>query len=657
MKKITLSCLLITQILSTQNTFAENTIKTKNVIISGNRFSSTDLNANQSIKVITRDEIEKSPYVSIPDLLRSQAGINVVSTYGALGIDSIVDMRGYGQSANGNTLILVDGQRLNEVDSATIQWSSIPLSRIDHIEILSGSGAVLYGDKASGGVINIITSKSDNNSKSFKTTVGSYDFVGLDASLSGGDKGLYYNTSLNSSKDNGWRDNTKSISNTISGRLGATEGKYDTFIDYTFYQQENGLPGPLLSNAYNANPRQASQPNNFTRRDGYKFRPGLNIKINDSLEFSGEFLLSKHKNFSNLIDFASKSYRVTDTYALTPRIKWDHNLSDFKSSSVIGTDYYLGKLNVNNFSDKDQHAEDRSYALFFQNTTYLTNELNLTSGFRSHYNKQEAYQNAYNDGSSHPAIDGKISRNKKAYEFSLNYSKDNWGGYLKTNQGFRFTNLDELYGFDSNSPYLSTFYGFIKPQTSKTNEVGLIYKANQVDARLALFKTSLTDEIAYSSSLFKNVNFDPTYRQGLEANLNFKVTEDIDVRFNYSYLEAKFRSGSFVGKSIPMVPKNSGAMIFTWNKQNYSSYQLQANYVGSRYFNDDLENAFQKLPNTITVDGKASWRINQWEVNLRGLNIFDKNYVQYGILNMAKTDQAYFPANGRTIFLSAQYDF
>jgi iron complex outermembrane receptor protein len=184
MKKIILLSILISHLFML-TAFAETAVESNGVIVTANRFSSTDLNANKSIKIISRDDIDNSPYSSIPDLLRSQAGIKVSSQYGNQGIDAMVDMRGFGESAIGNTLILIDGQRLNNVDSSSIQWSSIPLSNIDHIEILPGSGAVLYGDKASGGVINIVTNKSGKKSSSIKTTLGSNDFVGLDAYLSG----------------------------------------------------------------------------------------------------------------------------------------------------------------------------------------------------------------------------------------------------------------------------------------------------------------------------------------------------------------------------------------------------------------------------------------------------------------------------------------
>ena len=63
-----------------------------------------------------------------------------------------------GAQAKSNVLILINGQRLNNIDMSEIDFPSIPKNSIDRIEIYKGnSSSVLYGDGAIGGSINIIT--------------------------------------------------------------------------------------------------------------------------------------------------------------------------------------------------------------------------------------------------------------------------------------------------------------------------------------------------------------------------------------------------------------------------------------------------------------------------------------------------------------------
>ena len=69
-----------------------------------------------------------------------------------------MDRSGFGETAALNTLVLVDGWRLNNPDLSGADWKLIPLDRVARIEIVRGSrGSVLYGDNATDSVINIIT--------------------------------------------------------------------------------------------------------------------------------------------------------------------------------------------------------------------------------------------------------------------------------------------------------------------------------------------------------------------------------------------------------------------------------------------------------------------------------------------------------------------
>ena len=61
---------------------------------------------------------------------------------------STVDMRGFGAAAGQNTLILLDGRRLNDIDLSAVDWSALPLSAIERIEIVRGGSSVLHGSGA-----------------------------------------------------------------------------------------------------------------------------------------------------------------------------------------------------------------------------------------------------------------------------------------------------------------------------------------------------------------------------------------------------------------------------------------------------------------------------------------------------------------------------
>src|SRR5450830_1500756 len=203
MKKTTIAG-LVGLLLSPVIYAADIPVTSDEVIVTATRFNENDSSSAPNLKIITKEDIKNSPSISIPDVLRMQAGLNVTNLYGNQGIDASIDSRGFGDSAISNTLILLDGQRLNTLDSSYIQWASIPLQAIDHIEIIPGSGSVLYGDRASGGVINLITDKSGKSAASVTASVGSYGYKSLDGFISGGKDDFYFNTFIHTADSNGW---------------------------------------------------------------------------------------------------------------------------------------------------------------------------------------------------------------------------------------------------------------------------------------------------------------------------------------------------------------------------------------------------------------------------------------------------------------------
>ena len=112
-----------------------------------------------STTVITSEDIARSPGQTIQDVLATVPGVQVQTLFGGVnGASTAVDLRGFGAFASSNTLFLINGRRLNEADLQGVDLSTIPLQSIERIEITRGnSGAVLYGDNAVGGVVNIVT--------------------------------------------------------------------------------------------------------------------------------------------------------------------------------------------------------------------------------------------------------------------------------------------------------------------------------------------------------------------------------------------------------------------------------------------------------------------------------------------------------------------
>lgn len=149
---------------------------------------------------ISRDEIDRSGYTSLPDLLRSlpqnfaggsspqtatgSAGGN--ANNGSFGGGSAPNLRGLGATS---TLTLIDGHRLaQDTDAGAVDITAIPLDAIERIEVITDGASAAYGSDAVAGVVNIILRTPYDGAKGTISSGYATDGGGLDkrASVSAG---------------------------------------------------------------------------------------------------------------------------------------------------------------------------------------------------------------------------------------------------------------------------------------------------------------------------------------------------------------------------------------------------------------------------------------------------------------------------------------
>ncbi|MBX3692904.1 TonB-dependent receptor [Dokdonella sp.] len=132
------------------------------VVVTASGFEQKITDAPASISVITHEELQKRPYMTLIDAVRDLEGVDVGETSDKTG-QKTISVRGMGSDY---TLILIDGKRQNNHGDiypnafGGNQFNHIPpLDMIDRIEVIRGPASTLYGADALGGVINIITRK------------------------------------------------------------------------------------------------------------------------------------------------------------------------------------------------------------------------------------------------------------------------------------------------------------------------------------------------------------------------------------------------------------------------------------------------------------------------------------------------------------------
>ncbi len=633
---------------------AEQPLET--VVVTATRFNEPDPGVSANITVITGQDIRNTPAQNLPDVLGTRAGIDVRHFGGGMGRDAVIDMRGFGATAGSNTLILLDGQRVNPVDLGSIIWSSIPLESVERVEVIRGSGTVLYGDGASGGVINIITKKSARPVAAVTGTIGSYGYKGADIQFGNGNDQAYYRFFLSHADADGYRKNSQQDQQAGSGRVGWLFDAGELFADFAAYQESSGQPGAIFSAAYRDEPRSTRFPRNTEARDGYRLRPGVSYRINDRLTLESEVGF-EHQTLDGRF-FASygntASSRVRDTTSFTPRLRWRHDLGVLASETVVGFDYYDGKVDSNNTGFADQGAKQESAAFYLQNVSKLTSHLSLTVGARRQRMKQSAHQDAYAPYFS-PAIEGNATRTRSAYDVGLAYAGDGWRVYGKTGTTFRFANLDELFGQDAF--FNPVFVGDLKPQHGRISEIGGSVAVGPATLRASAYQLDLSDEIGYDSALFANVNFDPTRRRGAELEADWRISTSLSAKMSYAYTDARFRSGAYDGNTVPLAPRQQLGAQMTWNAGQAGTYSAAVRHVGDRRYGSDFANAQGMLAGYTTLDLQAAWDLKPWKITAKVLNATDRKYAPIAGYSAFYHDTYFYPADARGFFVAGRYDF
>jgi iron complex outermembrane receptor protein len=114
-----------------------------------------------AVSVVTQDDIQRSGAMNIPEALRLVPGMDVAQ------VDSsqwAVSARGFNDIFADKLLVMQDGRDLYTPLYSGVFWDvqGTMMEDIDHIEVVRGPGATLWGANAMNGVINVITKSAED---------------------------------------------------------------------------------------------------------------------------------------------------------------------------------------------------------------------------------------------------------------------------------------------------------------------------------------------------------------------------------------------------------------------------------------------------------------------------------------------------------------
>ncbi len=664
------------------------------MVVEATRFPEEVRRLPANTTVITGEEISRSAARTIPELLREQAGINMTDLFGNNGAFTTIDLRGFGVTGAQNTLVLLDGRRLNDLDLSGPQWPSIPLASIERIEILRGAGAVLYGDAASSGVINIVSRSPLRQGRSAEILERIATFGTHEQQLYGSAAGEAFgvNGSLYTFGSDGYRANNRNEqeNGTLNLRWALGEGALD--LRFGADRQRIRLPGgrfvqPSIGlDQYASDPRGTGTPNDYSSRDGRRMGLNFQQRFGDVELAVGLDHREKDQRIASILG-AFSSFRADELKydSFSPRVKVPFMLGGMRHRVTAGLDWNDWDWRSRRTDVPEHLSQPTNVVAIRQKSTgyYAQDSIDVTSSTIATVGWREESARYTGSDIVDPASPGclalfgfcsaagTLGQTYKQHAWELGLRQVLAPGtalFARSGRSFRLPNVEEIYGTDP----LTFNQGFLplRPQHARTVEAGVDWQQAAYGLKAAAFRSDVSDEIHLDPfTLGNNTNLPPSRREGVELDGRWQAVQALQVTAAYTYTRARFLSGSFpgslfaigtnldiTGRTVPLVPKHKLNATATWAMAERTRLSAAWTSVGSQLMDNDEPNTLGvRIPAYNVVDLKLTQDFKGARVGFTVNNAFDQHYFTYAVRSQFTADRyAVYPLPGRTFGVSLE---
>ena len=614
------------------------------------------------IETITQQEIQRLGVTTVADVLRSRGGITIVDPFGDG--NGSVDLRGFGESASSNTLVLVDGRRLNNSDLSGPNLNSVALNNIERIEIVKGSAGSLYGDQAVGGVVNIITKTPEDFEGSIAVSSGSYHRRSLSFSLSDVlDNNLSYRLSGEALRTNNYRDNNDLRANNIFANVTYDNGNTRLFFDWNHDDENQELPGALIAEEARAEPRQSAVffADDFSDQDESAYRIGIDQQLNDNWAFVAEYTdrtesTESVNNFrgcgvpgpfffacSQVINTAER-----DQDSFNPRFVANYPLANGEIVITLGGDFTRTDYNSDipgSFINRSIDQRINSY--YAQAVIPVHKDTYLTLGHRTAHIKDRLRDNiAFPNGDS-------LSDSVEVYNIGLSKQIENLKLFVRYDENFRFAKVDE-------QVFTAVDVVGLDPQTGVSRELGFEYQTAKDKFTVYFYKLRTQNEIAFDPTANNglpffngaNVNFDSIIREGFVIDSKHSVNDALSLSFSYTSTDNTFSSGVFADNTVSGAPDSLARFAVSYNVTSKWSSLFELQHTGEQFLSGDNANAQDQKSDFSVFNLATSYVDKNWSATIRLNNVLNRRYSEsenvFGAVN---------PSPERNLLVKARYEF
>ena len=563
------------------------------VIITSTRIDLPFSENSRTISIISAEDIKLSSATTISDLLQQIAGIDI-RRRGTNGMQSDLYIRG---GSFDQTLLLIDGIKVEDAQTGHHTMNlALPLDVIQHVEIIKGPAARVFGQNAFTGAINIVTKTSVNKVNSAGYQLGSYGQQNVSGTLGKefNNSTVIAHASVNSS--DGYRYNTDY--NNQNYFLKGTINKAKTPINILGYYTErkfgaNGFYAtPSATEQYEETQSSLVGLSSVVEKTNLVLKPRLYWKRNQDMYI---YIRNNPAIYRNLHQTNKIGAEISASYESKIGV------------TGIGVDVAKVYLSSNNLGQRDRET----VTMFLEHRfKFLEDKFDVTPGMGANY---------FSDFNFHmfPGID-------LGYEIN-----DNLKIYGNIGYTYRIPTYTDLYYSDSTTIGDEN----LEAEEAISEEFGLKYQANNFNLNFAVFNRDSSNLIDFvkenEDDRWQATNIRDLNTLGFEidANYGFKVLAfNQKIKVGYTFLEDEV-------KDLDV---------------NFSRYSINSlkHHLTTTYQSQFLKNLSQSIvykyaertsgESYTVVDASIRLNLEEFEVSAIANNIFNTEYTETNLVPMPK---------------------
>jgi len=575
------------------------------VIIQGNRLETPFNETTRDIQIITQKDIEALPARSLNEVLSFIGGVDIRQR-GPFGTQTDISMDG---GTSEQVLVLVNGVKMLDSQTAHNMMNiPIPLTAIDHIEVIRGAAARIYGINALTGAINIVTKKGNRSAviadaqggSSFKDKEEN-DGSGIYGGAIGEVTGIYGTErqsqllAVSFSDYNGQRYNSAAKNTRLfynghykindNNSLQAMAGyAHSLFGANGFYAAPNDINSEELVKSSLFSISSTHQWNNFSISPRISDRYGED----DYRFYRDDFSRGRSQHYTNALMLELNSSLVTEYGSFG--FGWESRLEKINSSNI-------GK------HQRDNHG---AYAEF---KSQLSKKLKGSAGIYANYNTDFGWQ-------IYPGID-------LAYLVDLHWKLSASIGSGQRIPSFTDLHLDQRPGNVGNP--------LLQPENAWNYEGNVQYSRERFQFKMGYFYRNISDFIDWvrvdASEPYSPINLGNNKMQGFYARFqqDFNLGEKQSFEYNFSY--------NFLSPSLEASEENqSKYLLESLKHQLIFGFNFRSDNFSVQFKNRWLQREVGVDYNV--ADVRLNYQLNDLVLYTEATNLFDTQYTEAGAVPM-----------------------